>query len=41
MCDRILVMHDGKITGELKREEADQEKIMALAMGLTHPVRAS
>jgi ABC-type sugar transport system ATPase subunit len=39
MCDRILVMHDGRITGELKREEADQEKIMALAMGLTHPAR--
>jgi ribose transport system ATP-binding protein len=34
MCDRILVMHEGEITGELKREEADQEKIMALAMGL-------
>jgi ribose transport system ATP-binding protein len=34
MCDRILVMHEGEITGELKREEATQEKIMALAMGL-------
>jgi ribose transport system ATP-binding protein len=37
MCDRILVMHEGEITGELKREEASQEKIMALAMGLPHP----
>jgi ABC-type sugar transport system ATPase subunit len=34
MCDRILVMHEGEITGELRREEATQEKIMALAMGL-------
>jgi ribose transport system ATP-binding protein len=37
MCDRILVMHEGEITGELKREQADQEKIMALAMGLQQP----
>lgn len=37
MCDRILVMHDGEISGELRREEADQEKIMALAMGLHQP----
>jgi ribose transport system ATP-binding protein len=41
MCERILVMHDGQITGELKREEADQEKIMALAMGLNHLARTS
>jgi ribose transport system ATP-binding protein len=41
MCDRILVMHDGEITGELKREEADQEKIMALAMGLGHSAQTS
>ena len=40
MCERILVMHDGEITGELKREEADQEKIMALAMGL-NPLAAT
>jgi ribose transport system ATP-binding protein len=37
MCDRIMVMHDGEITGELKREEANQEKVMALAMGLQQP----
>ncbi len=37
MCDRILVMHDGEITGELKRDEATQEKIMAFAMGLEQP----
>ncbi len=34
LCDRILVMHAGRIAGELAREEAAQEKIMALAMGL-------
>lgn len=33
MSDRILVMHDGRIVGELSREEATQEKIMFLATG--------
>lgn len=33
MSDRIVVMHEGKITGELSREEATQEKIMHLATG--------
>ncbi|HHW32388.1 MAG TPA: sugar ABC transporter ATP-binding protein [Clostridiaceae bacterium] len=31
MCDRILVMHDGKITGEVLREDATQEIIMEYA----------
>lgn len=31
MSDRIYVMCEGRITGELNREEASQEKIMALA----------
>ncbi len=31
ICDRILVMSGGRIAGELKREEATQEKIMDLA----------
>jgi len=31
MSDRIYVMAEGKITGELSRAEADQEKVMALA----------
>ncbi|HET6960949.1 MAG TPA: sugar ABC transporter ATP-binding protein [Terriglobia bacterium] len=39
MCDRILVMHEGEITGELKQADATQEKIMALAMGVTQPAR--
>ena len=33
MSDRILVMHDGRIAGELSRDEATQEKIMWLATG--------
>lgn len=32
MCDRVLVLHDGCLTGELTREEASQEKIMALCV---------
>lgn len=34
MSDRIIVMHEGRVKGELKREEASQEKIMKYAMGL-------
>ena len=33
MCDRILVMHEGRITGELSRQEATQEKILSYATG--------
>ena len=33
MCDRIYVMSGGKITGELKRDDFSQEKIMKLAVG--------
>ncbi len=33
MSDRILVMHEGSLAGELSREEATQEKIMHLATG--------
>ena len=33
MCDRILVMHEGRIAGELPRETATQERIMELATG--------
>lgn len=31
MSDRIIVMCEGKVTGELSREEATQEKILTLA----------
>ncbi len=33
MSDRILVMRAGKIAGELSRDDATQEKILALALG--------
>ncbi len=31
MCDRVIVMREGHVTGELSGAEADQEKIMHLA----------
>lgn len=33
MSDRIMVVHEGRIAGELLHDEADQEKIMMLATG--------
>ena len=33
MCDRVLVMHEGRLAGELPRAEATQEAIMHLATG--------
>jgi rhamnose transport system ATP-binding protein len=33
MSDRILVMHAGRIRGELSRQEATPQKILALALG--------
>jgi len=32
MSDRVVVMHEGRVTGELKRGEATQESIMELAV---------
>lgn len=32
MSDRIIVMHEGRIKGELSRQEASQEKIIGLAI---------
>ena len=37
MSDRILVMHEGKITGQFSKEEATQEKIMICATGGGEP----
>ena len=34
MCDRIYVMAEGKLVGELKAQEATQEKIMACIMSV-------
>ena len=33
MSDRIVVMHEGRVKGELTREEATQERIMQMAIG--------
>ncbi|HZG15049.1 MAG TPA: sugar ABC transporter ATP-binding protein [Candidatus Bathyarchaeia archaeon] len=33
MSDRIIVMHEGRVTAELSREEATQERIMHAATG--------
>ena len=33
MSDRVLVMHEGRITGELSRDELGEEAIMQLATG--------
>ena len=33
MCDRIYVMSNGRVTGELLRADATQEKILEFAMG--------
>jgi ABC-type sugar transport system ATPase subunit len=40
MCDRILVMHEGRLAGQLMRAEATQESVMRLATGtkLAHAV---
>ena len=40
MSDRILVLHNGRLAGELPRQEATQERVLALASGLTESVAA-
>lgn len=34
MSDRVIVMHEGSIKGELCKDEFDQEKMLAIASGL-------
>jgi rhamnose transport system ATP-binding protein len=41
MSDRILVMREGRLTGEFSRDEATQEVIIAAATGSTPSVSAS
>ena len=36
MSDRILVMHEGRLSGEFTREQATQEALMAAAVGKQH-----
>jgi ribose transport system ATP-binding protein len=33
MCDRILVLREGRIVGSLQREQFSEERIIALATG--------
>ena len=33
ISDRVVVMHEGEISGELGRNEVSQERIMKLAVG--------
>jgi ABC-type sugar transport system ATPase subunit len=41
MCDRVLVMSKGSITGEFTRDEASPEKIMACAIPSAAPARSA
>ena len=34
MSDRVIVMHEGRVAGELTREEATQEAVLKLASGV-------
>ena len=34
MSDRIIVLHEGLVSGELRREEFSQERVLHLASGL-------
>jgi rhamnose transport system ATP-binding protein len=36
LCDRVLVMREGRIVGELNAEEASEEGVMSLATGSAH-----
>jgi D-xylose transport system ATP-binding protein len=35
LSDRVLVLHEGRVTGEFRREEATPEKVMSCATGHT------
>ena len=35
MSDRIIVLHEGRVSGELQREEFSQDKVPELASGIT------
>lgn len=35
MSDRIIVLHNGRVSGELQREEFSQDKVLELASGIT------
>jgi ABC-type sugar transport system ATPase subunit len=33
LSDRVLVLHEGKLTGEFSKQEVTPEKVMAAATG--------
>ena len=35
MSDRIVVLHDGRVVDEIRKEEFSQEKVLRLASGIT------
>jgi len=39
MSDRAMVMHEGRISGELSRAELSEESVMRLATGEPSPER--
>jgi len=41
MSDRIIVMHEGRITGEFNAGDADQETLLACAVGKHHHLQAA
>jgi ribose transport system ATP-binding protein len=38
MSDRVLVMHEGRLSGDFPIEQATQEVLMAAAVGKQHSV---
>ena len=40
IADRVYVMHEGRITGELQRDQLDEESIMRLATDTADSVKA-
>jgi rhamnose transport system ATP-binding protein len=41
MADRVLVMHEGRLTAELTRDEADEERVIRAATGQLSDVGAT
>jgi ABC-type sugar transport system ATPase subunit len=39
ISDRIVVMHEGRVVGELSRSDATEERVMAMAAGQTSAVK--
>jgi ABC-type sugar transport system ATPase subunit len=39
MCDRVLVMHNGKLAGEVKRQDFSEEIILSYAAGIDETAR--